>query len=330
MDAKIIRDINVDFYDNKLITINAKQNDKLSRYIRFTCYNQKELFVLDSASQKAYIRYKKADDNGVMNSCTITSDGKVLVELTEQMLVVAGNSYADIMIMDNDGHVLSTMNVCVNVIPSALDNTEIESSGEYNALYELMEKALADYEYVMENAQASANAAKVSENNAKTSETNAKNSETKAKASETNANTSETNAAKSASAAKTSENNAKTSETNAKNSETNAKNSENIAITKANESSASATLSKSYAVGGTGTRTGENTDNSKYYSQKSQEYKESIEDSANIARSYAVGDTGTRTGEETDNAQYYYEQSKIIVQNLQVASLTEVETYLGI
>ena len=50
----------------------------------------------------------------------------------------------------------------------------------------------------------------------------------------------------------------------------------------------------------------------------------------NIARSYAVGDTGTRTGEETDNAQYYYEQSKIIVQNLQVASLTEVETYLGI
>ena len=41
-----------------------------------------------------------------------------------------------------------------------------------------------------------------------------------------------------------------------------------------------ATLSKSYAVGGTGTRTGENTDNSKYYSERSQA-------SSQTAQSYA-------------------------------------------
>lgn len=41
-----------------------------------------------------------------------------------------------------------------------------------------------------------------------------------------------------------------------------------------------ATLSKSYAVGGTGTRTGEDTDNSKYYSEKSQA-------SSQTAQSYA-------------------------------------------
>lgn len=40
------------------------------------------------------------------------------------------------------------------------------------------------------------------------------------------------------------------------------------AIKAAAESAASATLSKSYAVGGTGTRSGENTDNAKYYSER--------------------------------------------------------------
>ena len=68
--------------------------------------------------------------------------------------------------------------------------------------------------------------------------------------------------------AKTSETNAKESETNAKESEINAKNSENIALTKADESLANANFSKSYAVGGTGTREGEDSDNSKFYSEQ--------------------------------------------------------------
>ena len=82
------------------------------------------------------------------------------------------------------------------------------------------------------------------------SATNAKTSETNAKKSETNASTSATNA-------KTSETNAKKSETNAKTSETNAK--------------ASETKSQSYAVGGTNSRTGENTDNAKYYCEKAKQ-----------------------------------------------------------
>lgn len=82
------------------------------------------------------------------------------------------------------------------------------------------------------------------------SATNAKTSETNAKKSETNASTSATNA-------KTSETNAKKSETNAKTSETNAK--------------ASETKSQSYAVGGTNSRTGEDTDNAKYYCEKAKQ-----------------------------------------------------------
>lgn len=61
--------------------------------------------------------------------------------------------------------------------------------------------------------------------------------------------------------------------------------------------------SKSWAVGGTGTRIGENTNNSKYYSQKSEE-------SATLSKSWAVGGTNTRTGEDTDNSKYYSQKSK--------------------
>ncbi len=114
-------------------------------------------------------------------------------------------------------------------------------------------------------AKASENAAKTSETNAKTSETAAKDSEDAAKASELAAKASEDaakvsedNAADSEAAAKVSENNAKDSETNAAISEDNAANSEDNAAD-------NALLSESWAKGGTGTRTGEDTNNSKYW-----------------------------------------------------------------
>ncbi len=155
---------------------------------------------------------------------------------------------------------------------------------------------LADIKVEVAKAQASQQAAAESEANARTSETNAKASETAAKLSETNAKVSENNASKSEYNAKVSETNAKASETAAKLSETNAKDSENkaataestatekaktatekaeIATNKSKEAGGFATEAESYAHGGTGSRTGEDTDNSKYYSQQSKEYADS-------------------------------------------------------
>ena len=71
-----------------------------------------------------------------------------------------------------------------------------------------------------------------------------------------------------------SESNAKTSETNAKTSETNA--------------SASASKAQSYAVGGTGTRTGEDSDNAKYYAEQASNSASSAESSASSATSSAT------------------------------------------
>ena len=101
------------------------------------------------------------------------------------------------------------------------------------------------------------------------SETNAKTYMDKALEYSNNAKTSETNA-------KTSETNAKTSETNAKTSETNAKASEdNIAGCEEN-CALNAKAARSYAVGDTDYRTGENTDNAKYYYQQVKRISEGL------------------------------------------------------
>lgn len=102
--------------------------------------------------------------------------------------------------------------------------------------------------------------------------------------------------------------------------------------------------SRSYAIGGTGTREGEDTDNAKYYCERSGSCfanvleqaalveeaarnameaernavsseneaalsKVAATESAALAKSYAVGGTDTREGEDTNNAKYYYEQT---------------------
>ena len=81
---------------------------------------------------------------------------------------------------------------------------------------------------------------------------------------------------------------------------------------KADDALAAAKNARSWAVGGTGTRTGENTDNAQYYKEQaansagtSYTWAESAANSATKAESYAVGGTGTRSGEDADNAKYY-------------------------
>ena len=309
MSLQAIKPINIDFHDSKYISINAKQYDRRSRFVLATCYNNGIIFPLDNTSHRAYIRYRKVDNLGVFNSCRITDDGKILIELTEQMIAVVGKCYADLVILENNpieiventgelivdenDSILSSMILCINVIETAFDNTEIESSHEYNALNELLIKATEDYSYVMKACKISEENVKLSETNARISESNAKASEESAKSSETNAKISEENASISEANAKTSEINSAKSEMNAKAYEENASNYSNIAETKAteasqyaNEAAEKAQISTDKAV-------------------ESFEY-------ATLSKSYAVGGTDTRTNEDTDNAKYYYAQTKSI------------------
>lgn len=165
MALQTTTNINVDFYDKKYILINAKQNDKNSRYLSVTCYNHGVLYPVNSGEHSAYIRYKKADEHSVFNICEINNRGNILVELTEQMLTVDGVGYADLVIVNKGdvkvdadtgeitviegGSVLSTMTFCIDVSETAVANSEIESSFEYHGLSELLIKAEADYNNVI-------------------------------------------------------------------------------------------------------------------------------------------------------------------------------------
>lgn len=83
-----------------------------------------------------------------------------------------------------------------------------------------------------------------------------------------------------------------------------------------------ATAARSYAIGDTSYREGEDTDNAWYYYRLARswvkgdngEREGEATDNANwyynMVRSYTVGDNGFREGEETDNASWYYNMSR--------------------
>lgn len=294
MSLEIIKEIKVDFHNTKYISVNAKQYD-IGRYISVSCYNQGNVFPINNIENYAFIRYRKPDELNVFNSCEITNNGKILIKLTEQMLSFSGRAYVDIVIVNNtpvsadkitinngelltneNANVLSTMLLTVNVIDAAIDNNEIESTNEYEALNELLIKATNDYSYIMK-------ACKISEENALMSETNAK-------FSEQSANTSEMNA-------RISEDNALNSEINAKASEEIALEAKEIAIEKSNIAIDSANI------------VSEKTDIVLVQAEE-------VDNNVLLAKSYTMGETGSRINEETDNAKYYYHQSKAIKDGL--------------
>ena len=335
--------INVDFCDKKYILINAKQYDRKSRFLSVTCYNHGEIYPINEGEHSAYIRYKKADENSVFNFCQIDRKGKIIVELTEQMLSVDGICCADLVIVNEGGakvdtqtgeiigienaSILSTMPLHIDVTGTAVENSDIESSYEFNGLNTALEKAEAEYteviltskswavgntgvrdgentdnaKYYAKQSSNSANASKISEVNAAKSETNANeymnNALTYSQNAQTymdNANTYMTNASVSEANAKTSEMNAAASEANAKISEVNSKTSETNAMkseTRAKTSENRASASE----------------------EQAKKSETNALNSANKAQSYAVGGTGTRADEDYDNAHYYYNLIKNIV-----------------
>lgn len=335
-----IVNVDVDFYNNKYILINAKQCDKNSRYLSVTCYNQGELYPINAGEHSAYIRYRKSDDYGVFNFCEIDRKGKILVELTEQMLASDGICCADLVIVNkgkadvdvetgeivaiDNASILSTMVFHIDVSETSVVNSDIESSYEFNGLNVALEKAEAEYTEVilMAKSYAIGNADGIRENedydNAKyyyeqslDNASNARKSEINALTSEQNARISATNSALSESNAKNSETNSALSEQNAKVSETNSKISETNSLTseqKAKVSETNSALSE------------QNAKSSELNSKTSETNARSSElnaaSSEILARSYTVGGTGTRENEDTNNAQYYCDVVKGVVNGL--------------
>lgn len=322
MALQAIANINVDFYDKKYISINAKQLDRNTRFLLVTCYSHGELYHLNAGEHSAYIRYKKPDGYSVFNFCDINSKGKILVELTEQMLAVDGICYTDLVIVnkgnaivdkntgeivaiDNAG-ILSSMPFYIDVFETAFENSVVESSYEYDGLNSALEKAEAEYTEVIKTSKSWAIGGTGIRDGENTD--NAKYYSKQASNSSSAANTSALSAANSEKIAgehmqdalaysqnsQTYMNNAKTYMDSASSSEINAKTSEDNA--KTSEQNA---------------KTSEQ--NAEIYMSSAEEHKDMAQDYAIMSQRYAVGGTNTATDEDIDNAKYYYEQARNIV-----------------
>lgn len=150
--STMTKHISLDFYTTNIVNIYAKQADANSRFVNVTCTDHGKKVEMRKSDMSAFIRVKKNDNTVVYNDAVINDDGTITFELTQQMLAVTGRQTADITILHNpnvtlqeftslksiddltDIAVISVMSFNLIVAESAVDNNEITSSNEFDAL----------------------------------------------------------------------------------------------------------------------------------------------------------------------------------------------------
>lgn len=130
MNTKIIKlDLNKRLYE-KII---AKQDDTRSRFLLFQLLDGALPFNLSNRSVRVY--GAKPDGTTIFNDLTIThsATGFCLLELTNQMLAVAGIVKLELMITEGDKK-LTTIPFELEVIKKINSNAAVESSNEFSSL----------------------------------------------------------------------------------------------------------------------------------------------------------------------------------------------------
>lgn len=150
--STITKHISLDFYATNIVNVYAKKADANSRFVNVTCTDHGKKVVIKKSDMSAFIRVKKNDNTVVYNDSVINDDGTITFELTQQMLATSGRQTADITILYNpnvtlqefsslkniddlkDIAVISVMSFNIIVAESAIDNNEVSSSNEFDAL----------------------------------------------------------------------------------------------------------------------------------------------------------------------------------------------------
>lgn len=146
-------EITLDLVTNNYVAIRAKQGDINARKVIVSCTANGEEYKLHSGV-RADIVMKKPDGHMVANPCECDLDRNVIIaDLTEQMLAVKGNGYAEIVLRYTDSkEVISTMSFTVVIALSAHTDDTLISSDEFTSLGKLtitveeMKKALESLE----------------------------------------------------------------------------------------------------------------------------------------------------------------------------------------
>ena len=290
---------------DELSVITAKQGDNLGDVCQIEVYDNQTIVELSNYDDILFYA-NKPDKSSILfrlsdGKSNFTKNNNTLnLTLTDTLLAVHGTVKCEISFYKGD-EIKSTydFNIYVFKSPGSYDNLNVS---DLETIKNITSKVIEAESSVIEavnnakqseiNAEASAIASANSASSALSSANIATTKADEAKVSADNAASSASTATEKANEAAQSALNASNSANSAKISETNAKTSENNSKTYANNASASATssensakLSQSYAIGGTGTRDNEDTDNAKYYSEVSLSHKEDALLSANNAKS---------------------------------------------
>lgn len=224
------------------IPVSLTQFDTHLAVVAFTILEHNKVYIPPSGAD-INVRWEKADGNGVYNPVIgVDDDGVVYFEVTTQMTAAEGMGSCCIEI-GYDGGQKNTKKVPVYVSKNPVNNENIESTYEYKTLQTIFQEIKLIEKNVQEDAE-----------NAAQSEQNAAQSEQNAAQSEQNALDYKNQIKGDADIVR-----GYRDEVEADRQEV----IQNVAETEAN-----VTLSESWAVGGTGTREGEDTNNAKYWAQQ--------------------------------------------------------------
>ena len=135
---KIRKKISIDLTKPYLIpTLHVKQGDN-AREIEVSLFAESEEIIPTTEEINVYI--KKPDGMKVRNECTV-SDGKIIIPIRQQSVVVPGSAEAELQIISGSD-ALSTPIFKLDIMPTNIDDSEVESQNDFSLLQEtLMEVA---------------------------------------------------------------------------------------------------------------------------------------------------------------------------------------------
>lgn len=275
----------------------VSQYDVDTNCLFFYLYNGSDIFTIPSGAH-VFISGAKPDNTLFSYSCTY-SGNKVTANLEEQMTLVKGDVTCEISIQDyNSGQVVGSANFVLRVEESpyykaAMSKTDIDNL--HDIIKIATEEATNRAETAANSANKSSTDAIASANAARTYSESAKNtlSEVKSTASDCESdiwNTTETcknyiNGVASDCYQSIRDTTEKFNDDVSKTAEYFKDEAAKLAEQYSREAAKDA---ESWAVGGTGTRTGEDMDNSKYYSEVSKSNASAAEEAAKLAKDYST------------------------------------------
>lgn len=268
--------------NNNFLQLSAMQGDGHSvRYAEIELIENGQAYVIDPEEVDISIMGTKPDTKEIWNICELTDEGYILVEITQQMVAVAGRGEYTIMITHKlENRQLKSFPFFLITVKAPFDPSYIESTDEFQRLVAAIDSSRKD----AQTAKEAAEAAQISETNAKTSETNTKASEDAAKASEEAA-----------------ANSAQESEDWQNLSKSYAVGTDGEIRFGDEEDNA-----KYYSE-----QCKDFSDESKGFAEDSSNYSNESKDYSDLSKSYAVGTNGAvRQNDATDNSEYYSRQSK--------------------